>query len=62
MQEQEYQEQFNLTMGKILTLLEVSGNDALKKKVRSELFDFSDFIRERVFNKGERDGNRKPRE
>ena len=53
----ENQEQFNITMGKILTLLEVSGNDALKRKVRSELFDFSDFIRERVF-KGER-GNGK---
>lgn len=54
MLEEEYQLQFNQTLGRILTLIEVSGNEALKKKVRSELFDFSDFIKERVI-KGERE-------
>ena len=58
MQESEYKQIFNTTFGKIMTLLEVSQNQPLKKEVKSALFDFSDEIRERL-TKGEREnGNR----
>ena len=53
MREQEFQSEFNKTMGKILTLLEVSNNHALKREVKSVLFDFSDSIRDRVIKEKE---------
>lgn len=55
MDEQEYQDQFNNLMGIVMTALEISGNEALKKTIKRAMFDFSDAIRERVFNKGERE-------
>jgi hypothetical protein len=55
MREQEFRIEFNKTMGKILTLLEVSNNHALKREVKSVLFDFSDSIRERVITEKEKD-------
>jgi hypothetical protein len=55
MQEQEYQSIFNKTLAKIMTLIEVSGNEPLKREIKSAMFDFSDNIRERLIQ-GERDG------
>ena len=57
MQETEYKQIFNKTLAKLMTLLEVSGNEPLKREVKSAMFDFSDSIRER-FIKGERDHER----
>lgn len=54
MREQEFKTEFNKTMGKILTLLEVSNNHALKREVKSVLFDFSDNIRDRVITEKEK--------
>ena len=57
MQEKEYQETFNEFLGKVMTMIELSGNEALKRGVRKAMFDFSDIIRERVI-KGERENDR----
>jgi len=54
MREQEFKTEFNKTMGRILTLLEVSNNHALKREVKSALFDFSDNVRERVITEKEK--------
>ena len=59
MREQEFKKEFNKTMGKILTLLEVSNNQALKREVKSVLFDFSDNIRERAITEKEQDNEPK---
>ena len=53
MQEKEYQSIFNKTLAKIMTLLEVSGNEHLKREVKSALYDMSDGVRE-IFTTGER--------
>ena len=55
MNEKEYQDYFNDMLNKTMSLLEVSGNEHLKKKVKGAMFDFSDIIRERLIIKGERD-------
>lgn len=59
MREQEFKTEFNKTMGKILTLLEVSNNHALKREVKSVLFDFSDSIRDRVITEKELNNDNK---
>ena len=61
MQEKEYKQIFNTTLAKIMTLLEVSQNQPLKKEVKSTLYDFSDAIRERLI-KGERENGKNKRE
>jgi hypothetical protein len=43
--EKSYQIKFNNTLKEILTLLEVSGNQTLKNKVRKSLYDFSDEVK-----------------
>ena len=54
--ELEFNREFNKMLGKIMTLIEVSGNDALKREVKSCLFDFSDNVKDRVIT-GERDND-----
>jgi len=58
MTEEEYQEIFNNTLGKIMTTIEISGNEALKKSIKKELFDFSDIIRERAIKGVRENGNK----
>jgi len=40
-----------------MTTIEISGNEALKKSIKKELFDFSDIIRERAIKGVRENGN-----
>lgn len=59
MKEKEFQQEFNKLMGRVMTLLEVSDNYALKREVKSELFDFSDSIKARVIKEKEQENESK---
>lgn len=59
MNDNEFQMKFNILMGRVMTLLEVSENYALKREIKSALFDFSDDIREIVIKEKEQDNESK---